>query len=681
MRRAAAMVALAFSVPGIAAAQTAPPTTGNLLPVPASVTFRAGRLALDSTFTVGIAGHDDGRLRRGVDRALVRLEGRIGIRFQRTPVTSPDSATLVINADGPGMAVQGVEENESYTLDVSDDRAVMHAPTDVGILRGLETLLQLVASDSAGYYVPGVAIRDRPRFPWRGLLLDVCRHFEPVPVIERTLDAMAAVKLNVLHWHLSEDQGFRVESKKYPKLQERGSDGLYYTQEQIRNIVAYARDRGIRVVPEFDMPAHSTSWFVGYPQYASAPGPYTIEREFGVHDAAFDPTRDDVYDFISGFIGEMAGLFPDAYFHIGGDETNGKQWDANPRIQAFMRAHKLTDNAALQAYFNRHLERILRHYGKHMIGWDEILHPDLPHTVVIQSWRGPESLVQAAQQGFGAILSSGWYLDAMASAGSYYAVDPLSADSTLTDQQRARILGGEAAMWGELIDPETIDSRIWPRTAAIAERLWSPRTVTDVNDMYRRLAVVSARLEELGLGHETHVRRLVRRIVPSGDGAPLVAFLNLVEPVNLGGRMSFDHPNQLSPLTTLSDAARPDPPSRRTYTAMVTALLADAPAYGAYRDTLTDAFNRWQAIAPALSGLAAETPRVDAALPLAQDLAALGKTGLEALSFLGTGVAAPADWIARSDTLLHQAARPRAALRLTIVQAIGKLVAAAGAQR
>ena len=173
-------------------------------------------------------------------------------------------------------------------------------------------------------------IEDRPRFPWRGLMLDVSRHWMPVEVVERNLDAMAAVKLNVFHWHLSDDQGFRVESRRYPRLQQLGSDGHYYTQDEIRRVVAYALDRGIRVVPEFDIPGHTTSWFPGYPELAGAPGPYAIGRHFGVFDPVMDPSREETYAFLDGFLGEMAALFPDPYFHIGGDEVNGKQWSQSP---------------------------------------------------------------------------------------------------------------------------------------------------------------------------------------------------------------------------------------------------------------------------------------------------------------------------------------------------------------
>ena len=285
---------------------------------------------------------------------------------------------------------------------------------------------------------------------------------------------MAAVKLNVLHLHLSDDEGFRVESKRFPKLHEMGSDGLYYTQADIRTLVDYARDRGIRVVPEFDMPAHSRSWFVGYPELASTPGTYKIEPG-GVY-TVIDPTQDRTYKFLDKFIAEMAKLFPDAYFHIGGDEVNGKPWDNNPKIQAFMHSHGMKNNQDLQAYFNQRLQKILSKHHKIMVGWDEILRPDLPKNIVVQSWRGQESLATAAQQGYSGLLSFGYYLDLMWPASRHYAVDPMSgAASSLTPEQKNRILGGEACMWGEWISPENVDSRIWPRTAAIAERLWSPQ--------------------------------------------------------------------------------------------------------------------------------------------------------------------------------------------------------------
>ena len=217
-----------------------------------------------------------------------------------------------------------------------------------------------------------------------------------------------------------------------------------------------------------------------------------------------DPTREETYKFIDKFIDEMAKLFPDDYFHIGGDEVNGHQWDANPKIQAFIHSHGMKNNQDLQAYFNQRLQKILSKHHKIMMGWDEVLHPDLPKTVVVQSWRGQQSLATAAQQGYSGLLSFGYYLDLMWPTSRHYAVDPMSgAAASLNPEEKSRILGGEACMWSEWVTPENIDSRIWPRNAAIAERLWSPPEVQDPGSMYERLGELSWRLEWLGLTHRS----------------------------------------------------------------------------------------------------------------------------------------------------------------------------------
>jgi hexosaminidase len=222
-------------------------------------------------------------------------------------------------------------------------------------------------------------------------MLDVARHWMPLEVVKRNLDAAAAVKLNVFHWHLSDDQGFRVESKRFPKLQQEGSDGLFYTQDEIRGVVEYARDRGIRVVPEFDMPGHTTAWLVGYPELGTNPGPYEIGRTWGVYENALDPSREETYAFLDAFFEEMVGLFPDPYFHIGGDEVEDKQWNESARVQAWAKKNNLKDAHAIQAFFNQRVQKLLEKRGKVLIGWDEVLHPDLPQGIVVQSWRGQKS--------------------------------------------------------------------------------------------------------------------------------------------------------------------------------------------------------------------------------------------------------------------------------------------------
>jgi len=640
----------------------------NLMPVPAHLEIGTGQLVVDSGFQVGISGYTDARLEAAVERTLVRLERRLGVGITRAKPKGPPD--LAVEVQGPGQKVQTPEEDESYTLTVTPQGAVLKAPTVVGALRGLETIVQLLAQQSSGFYLPAVSIADAPRFPWRGLLVDVCRHWQPVEVIKRTLDGMAAVKLNVLHWHLSEDQGFRVESKKFPRLQELGSDGNYYTQEEIVDVVAYARARGIRVVPEFDMPGHTTAWFVGYPEFASAPGPYSIERKFGVFDPTLDPTRDEVYRFIEEFIGEISPLFPDPYWHIGGDEVTGRQWNSNIRIQKFMRTNGLRTNDALQAYFNRRLEKILEQHGKQMVGWDEILQPDLPKTALVQSWRGVEYLSQAARSGYQGILSAPYYLDHIKSAEDHYLADPLPVDNPLTTEEAARVLGGEACMWGEHISPETIDSRIWPRVVAVAERLWSPASVRDVDDMYRRLSITSLELEGLGLTHEAHTYRMIRQLTGARGVGPLHDLLQYVEPVSFGQRYRLQGTTQLSPLTRLPDAARPDPWARSRLNRLARQALNDPRGPGA--DSLRAVFTLWREL-PARYAVLADVPLARDGDPAVATLSRLGTVGIEALDRLTATAPANPAWTNSVRSFLDSASGPQGLVRVVGVQAVAAL--------
>jgi len=679
MRSAGVLMMLMVGSAGSVSAQGSGPVVHHkLMPVPASVKIETGRLALDKSFRVAIAQHRDARLERAIQRMLARLEALTGIAVPRGSAKDAAAATLVVEVRGAGETVQSVAEDESYSLEISARQAVLKANTVVGAIRGLETLLQLVESDANGYFFVFAGIEDKPRFPWRGLLIDVCRHWQPVEVIKRNLDAMAAVKLNVFHWHLSEDQGFRIESKRYPRLHELSSDGLYYTQDEVREIVAYARDRGIRVVPEFDMPGHATSWMTAYPEYASAPGPYEIIRDFGVFPATFDPSREKVFKFIDRFIGEMKKLFPDGYWHIGGDEVMGKHWNENPKIAAFKQKHGFKDNEQLQAYFNQRLNKILRKHGKKMVGWDEIFHTDLPKDVVVQSWRGQESLGKGAKQGYYGILSAGYYLDAMQTAAYHYGVDPLPAASGLSVEEAARILGGEICMWGELITPENIDSRIWPRTAAIAERLWSPRELNYVADMYRRLEASSLFLEQAGAMHVVGADAMLRRLAETDRIEPLRELLRLVEPLSLGQRQGARRANQLTPLTELADIARPDAPARREVMQMVESAVGDARRGAAIDERLAQEFRHWRELRAQLEMLAQRAPRVreaDAALGALVELAAAGE---EALGFLSRTEAAPKEWTDTKLAMLEQAAKPKGLLRLAVVPAMRRLIEAAG---
>jgi hexosaminidase len=650
--------------------------------MPAKVQLKTGRLVIDASFTVGISGHSDVQLQRAVERFLDNLRRQTGMPPLDMKVTDAGQAKLVVHSAHESKAVQELGEDESYSLEINPTGAKLDAATTLGIMRGLGTFLQLVQTTSDGFAVPAIAIQDQPRFLWRGLMIDVGRHFIPLDVLKRNLDGMAAVKLNVFHWHLSENQGFRIESKKFPKLQEMGSDALYYTQDEVRDLIAYARDRGIRVVPEFDMPGHSTAWFVGYPELSSGPGPYQIERKWGVFDPAMDPTQERTYKFLDGFVGEMAKLFPDQYFHIGGDEVNGKQWDANPNIQAFMHAHGLKTNQDLQAYFNARVQKIVSKHGKTMVGWDEILRPDLPKDIVVQSWRGQDSLAAAAQQGYRGILSFGYYVDLMWPASRHYAVDPISAAANLSPDEKRLILGGEACMWSEYVSPENIDSRIWPRTAAIAERLWSPQDVTEVNSMYQRLENVSRWLDWLGLTHNSSYGPMLRRIAGTNDISVLRTFTDVVEPVKDYNReeLAVVEATSLSPLNRVIDATRPESMTARRFGNLVDALIgghADSEAKQEVRASLI----RWRDNQSNLRPLESQSFLLTEIVPLSQDLTAVATTGLQALDYLDRGARAPAAWATQQFALLEQAQKPKAQLLLMVVPSVRKLIEASSGQK
>jgi len=658
---------------------TAPvPSSGPpwaLMPVPAKVQAGTGLWQVQQGFTISITGADDARLAAAAERCVNHLSGATGIPLTyRTADAS--KATIAIRCEHNGEKIQKLGEDESYTLDVADSGVKLSAPNPLGVIHGLQTLLQLVQPTPQGFAAPSVRIEDAPRFTWRGLLLDPCRHWMPIEVVKRTLDGMEAVKMNVMHFHLSEYQGFRIESRKFPKLHELGSNGLYYTQDEMKDIIAYARDRGIRVMPEFDMPGHSQSWFVGYPELASGAGPYEIEKRWGIFDPAIDPTKESTYKFLDKFIGEMAELFPDDFFHLGGDEVNGKQWEANPEIQKYMKSHGLKSNEDLQAYFNQHVVKIIEKYKKTPVGWDEVLHPDLPKDVVVQSWRGPDGEAKAVEQGHRALLSHGYYLDLAEPAEKHYRVDPLSGNAAnLPPEQQKMVLGGEACMWSEMVSAENVDSRLWPRTAAVAERLWSPADVRDVDSMYRRLEVVSERLDTLGLTHHSALRAMQERLAPE-NLASLHTLAEVVEPAKGYARASSHNYVSDTPLNGLPDSVPPESIAARNFSQLVDRVVAG----NVSADELArihDLLDSWRQNHERLTSALQDAPLTEVS-GVSQNLSAAGSIGLQALEMLTTHATAPAGWSDQQIAQLEPMKTPQAELLLMIVPSIERLVQAVG---
>jgi hexosaminidase len=657
----------------------------NVMPLPAHVQQGGASLAIDSKFSASLGGYVDARLERAMQRFRTQLARETGLLFAKPAAGGNKSeapAALLIHTGHASQPIQELGEDESYTLEISSQGAKLEAATPLGTMHGLQTFLQLVSVTPQGFAAPAVSIQDQPRFPWRGTMIDAGRHFMPMDVLKRNIDGMEAVKMNVLHWHLSENQGFRIESKKFPKLHEMGSDGFFYTQEEVREIIEYARDRGIRVVPEFDVPGHSTAWFVGYPELASGKAPYKIEERWGIFDPAFDPSNEKTYKFLNEFFGEMAKLFPDHFLHVGGDEVNGKEWDANPKIQEFIRVNNLKNNAGLQSYFNKKLQAIITRHGKAMVGWDEVLAPELPHDIVIQSWRGQAALAAAAKQGFRGILSNGYYLDLGWSAARHYAVDPMSGPAAdLSPDEKLRILGGESCMWSEYVNAENVDSRIWPRNAAIAERLWSPQSVTDIPSMYARMNAEGQRLEWLGLKHNSYYRQMLQRIAGTAtpqEFAALRTVTDLVEPVKDYAReqTATSEPTSASALNRVVDAVPLESDEGRRFNELVDQYLASSCHDESAGNQLRAWLVRWRDNDAALQPLAQRSFLVEEVVPVSQQLAVSAKIGVEAMDYLILRTAADAAWKTEHAAALSELAKPKAQLLLLPLPGIQKLVEA-----
>ncbi|WP_291103908.1 MULTISPECIES: beta-N-acetylhexosaminidase [unclassified Flavobacterium] len=608
----------------------------NLMPWPQSINLTDGTFTLSKSFKVNITGNPNPRIFIGTTQFLRRLGGRTGLFFEQdylTKVNENPEAELQINCVRNGKV--GLYEEESYQLDIQPNKITIDATTDLGALHALETLLQLLQNNNNSYYFPTTIINDFPRFTWRGLMIDVARHFEPVDVIKRNLDAMASMKMNVFHWHLSDDQGWRIEMKKHPKLIEMASDGDYYTQEEIKNIVKYADERGILVVPEIDVPGHASAILTAYPEIGSKIGngkiTYAVERNSGIFTPTLDPSNPKTYQLLSEIFDEVCPLFPGGYFHIGGDENQGKDWDANPKIQEFKKKNKLVNNHELQTYFNMQLIPMLKKHNKQLMGWEEIMTENMSKDAIIHAWRGTNegldsggSLIKAAKSGFKTVLSNGYYIDLMLGVENHYLNDPIPKNSILTSEEKARILGGEATMWSELVTPLNIDSRIWPRTAAIAERLWSNENVTDMNSLLKRLKTISFRLEELGITHIRNKEVILRNISNNEKTNALENFSNICEPLKIYSRNSGGTKYKTySPFTLFADACTPDAADALAFDIAVNHYLDNKNIEN--QIFITDFLKKWITMNSDLINLSANAPLVQPLLPLSKSLSDLSQ--------------------------------------------------------
>ena len=671
------------------------PATMDLMPVPRSLQPQNGAFAITSNLTFGVhTPAPDAILLKAVNRFYQAIGRRTGLGFGQEYITAKDSsrsATVQVQVGTSLLPAVGVDE--SYALTVATDRIVLSAPTTAGALHGLQTLLQLVERQGNGYLVPNIVVADAPRFPWRGLMIDVSRHFIPIDVLQRNLDAMATVKMNVLHLHLTDDQGFRIESKVFPGLHGAGSHGDYYSQSQMRDLIDHARDRGITIVPEFDMPGHTKSWFAGHPELASAPGPYTpgspmdasalmgkdgafsLEAFQSVPLPVMDPTKENTYAFLEKFLAEMAALFPAPYLHIGADENNGAAWRRNPAIASFMQQHGMANTHELQAYFVQRVEGILAANQKQLIGWEEMFSTKLPNTAVVQIWQNPAYLEQALDHGNPVLMSMGLYLDLFMPAYIHYDCPELRGDNPALE---AALKGGEAAQWNEIADRYNLETRIWPRAAVIAERLWSPAAVTETEDMYRRLALVSARLDAQGLQHASAYERALRHHASGEEGMALRTLTDVLSPVKgykkVFARMTQPaaNTNQTAPIMEISDIIPVDPETKWAFRAAVRSYLTRNDEASAR--TIHRHLQRWKQNDQALAEAWGRSAAMERVREHSRQLALVADIGLQAMVGINAGTAPEERWLTTSQAALDAARQVHGETELAIVDEIASLV-------
>jgi len=676
---ARALTAATIAVLGPCAAAAAP----VLLPVPQTISVTRGALRLDGPFRVAVAGCPQ----PWAGKAVARFQTDVA---RLRPPGAGHGPVLGIHCAAPSTGYLTLAAKEGYRLDVDAAGARIRADGPAGALHGLATLRQLVASGAGR--IPFLHIADAPRFPWRGVMIDTSRHFMSVATVKRQIDAMERVKLDVLHLHLSDNEGFRIESKRFPKLTQVASHGQFYTQAEIRELVAYAAVRGVRIVPEIDVPAHTGAILQAYPELAAQTDP---ADRFASVNPALNPADEATYAFLDGLLGEMTALFPDRVFHVGGDEVSDGAWAKDPRITAYMAAHGLKTRAELEAAFHARVRAMLARHGKTEIGWEEIAATPIPKDVIVHAWRFSNATGAAVRAGHRTVVSAGYYLDMLMGAADHYAVDPTDlqangftaaevaqaraasplAGSTaaglelkpmppLTEAEAAQVLGGEGPLWAELVDDEILDARLWPRAAALAERFWSPRSVRDPADLKRRLALVQGQLEALGLQSAASRARMAQRLAP-GHAETVLTFLSAVAPTR-----NFAHNHTLSAmlrgdlhpppqaLTAPADAAPVDSPEVWALEAEADRVAAgDLAAAPPMRARLA----RWAANDAAFAAAAKGRPGLEAALPASAEVAAVARVGLAALDALEQHRPLSAAALAAGEAVLAQAEREAAA--------------------
>lgn len=584
-----------------------------LLPCPLDFEKTRKTFVLPLTFRV-CAGGLEGLIRDWQNACRTLFDLDVQLTFD-----DDTSSALVLSCSSPDECLPAFGDDETYTIEINSTGIRLAAPARTGIFYGLQTLLQLAHPEEDGVVFPCCTIRDEPRFKWRGIMLDVSRHFMPLALVKRMVDGMSRVKFNVLHLGLSNNQGFRVESKAFPRLHTVASNGEYYTRSEIRELIDYANERFVRIVPEFNMPGHSTCFTLAYQELATGLPPTELRKTSGVFDDEMNPASPHMDRFLQDFIAEMAQLFPDPYWHFGGDEVTGKAWDADEGIQAFMKEHGLNDNKALQAHFTSRVLAELKKHGKKAIGWEEVVHGAPPKDTIIQPWMSPAS--DEVFDGYPLIVSTSYYLDHFLRAEDYARIDPETGDTS------RNVIGAEACIWSEVMNADNVEAMIWPGALALAERFWSPKEVADVAAPWPHISAAQTWMEKLECADLDAPRRLAARLcggsIPSSVTllrdytAPLVYYFVM-------NRKEAPH-DVTQPFSRLIETLLPETDAMHRFEALVDAALAGD------RAPLTVELNHLAGLPAAFRNETAELPDLYENQPVADALGEIASSCLAVL--------------------------------------------------
>ncbi|MES1219779.1 MAG: family 20 glycosylhydrolase [Bacteroidota bacterium] len=576
-----------------------------IIPVPASVTGKAGSYTLKSNFSISVSGKDNDALNVAKQLNTI-LSNATGFKGSVKENSSGSNIQLVIlSAADPAIG------NEGYKLSVSSGGVKLTANKAAGLFYGMQTLLQLLPKEiesktavaGINWTMPAIEITDQPRFGWRGLMFDVSRHFFTKAEVKQFIDDMVKYKYNLLHWHLTDDEGWRIEIKSLPKLTEVGAwrvnregkwgnttnpfpnepktYGGFYTQDDIKEVIQYAREHFVTILPEIEMPGHSLAALASYPELSCTPGPYEVTAGApfmnwfrGGHEGLVDntlcPANEKVYEFLDKVLTEVAQLFPFEYIHVGGDETAKNFWQKSDQIKALMQKENLKDVNEVQSYFVKRVEKIVNSKGKKLIGWDEILEGGLAPSATVMSWRGMKGGIAAAGMGHKVVMSPTTfaYLDYVQGEPSVEA--PVYANLRLNKSYQFEpvpdgidpklILGGQANLWTEQLQRyRSVQYMIWPRAMAIAECVWSPKEKKNWNDFANR---VQKHFERMDVAQTRYARGIYDPIITVKDakGSPEVTMASEID--NLDIYYSIDesipdnfYPKYLSPVILPKDAA------------------------------------------------------------------------------------------------------------------------------